>query len=58
MLIPEDCIKFDVCKFANDSACFDGCDFRIERPGTPCSKCGEPVGDVFCGECYDSEIND
>ena len=31
MIKPEDCIKYDVCKFANDAGCFDGCDYRIER---------------------------
>lgn len=30
MIKPEGCLKFDVCKFAGDSACLEGCDFRLE----------------------------
>ena len=28
---PEDCLKYDVCKYANDPACLEGCDYRIDK---------------------------
>lgn len=31
MIIPEDCLHYDVCKWANDAGCLDGCDFRLEK---------------------------
>ena len=30
MIKPEDCLKYDVCKFADDPGCLEGCDFRLE----------------------------
>ena len=28
---PENCLKYDVCKYANDPACLEGCDYRIDK---------------------------
>lgn len=30
ILLPEECVKHDVCKFVGDNGCFMGCDFRLE----------------------------
>jgi hypothetical protein len=31
LLLPEDCIKSDVCKYVGDNGCWNGCDYRIEK---------------------------
>ena len=28
---PKDCVKYNTCKFADDSGCLDGCDFRLTK---------------------------
>ena len=28
---PKDCLHYQVCKFADDAGCLEGCDFRIEK---------------------------
>ena len=42
---PKDCIHYNVCKFAEDAACFEGCDYRKERTTSDNSdyaKCNQP----------------
>ena len=61
--LPKDCIKSDVCKYVGDEACWNGCDYRVEKLTSynsdyaKCPHCGSQkwtqvsYGDNKCGKC-------
>jgi hypothetical protein len=48
ILMPEDCVKSDVCGFKGDAGCLEGCDFRLEvaQKSTPTNS----ESDEICAE--------
>ena len=55
---PKDCLHYQVCKFADDAGCLDGCDFRIEKPTSHNSDYAAALYKLLDEMYYDGESTD